>query len=197
MTETMTSAAGTTAVGRHRQSARNGQAAGLAGLKLAQLQALAGQLGITGGSRMRKGDLVAAISAHQRGSSVADRPVRAAKDVEPPTAEARRPSGHPAPRPVPQAAAQEAATRRGRSARSARPAAVAAAAAPPAATASSSPRETPASRPLPRPPPPRLPADAPLRPPGPVPSPGFRAGHRRRVAPPAAHPQPPRTGRRP
>lgn len=46
---------------------------GLAGLKLAQLQALAGQLGITGGSRMRKGDLVTAISAHQRGSSVADR----------------------------------------------------------------------------------------------------------------------------
>lgn len=46
---------------------------GLAGLKLAQLQALAAQLGITGGSRMRKGDLVAAISAHQRGSSVADR----------------------------------------------------------------------------------------------------------------------------
>ncbi|HEV7166501.1 MAG TPA: transcription termination factor Rho [Micrococcaceae bacterium] len=49
------------------------KSSGLAGLKLAQLQALAGQLGITGGSRMRKGDLVAAISDHQRGSSVADR----------------------------------------------------------------------------------------------------------------------------
>lgn len=46
---------------------------GLAGLKLAQLQALAGQLGISGGSRMRKGDLVTAISAHQRGGAVADR----------------------------------------------------------------------------------------------------------------------------
>ncbi|WP_313822236.1 transcription termination factor Rho [Citricoccus sp.] len=46
---------------------------GLAGLKLAQLQALASQLGITGGSRMRKSDLVAAISSHQRGGSVADR----------------------------------------------------------------------------------------------------------------------------
>ncbi|WP_343901967.1 transcription termination factor Rho [Arthrobacter rhombi] len=46
---------------------------GLAGLKLAQLQALASQLGITGGSRMRKGDLVTAISNHQRGGSVADR----------------------------------------------------------------------------------------------------------------------------
>jgi transcription termination factor Rho len=52
------------------------KSAGLAGLKLAQLQALAGQLGITGGSRMRKSDLVAAISDHQRGSAVADRPVK-------------------------------------------------------------------------------------------------------------------------
>ncbi len=46
---------------------------GLAGLKLAQLQALASQLGITGSSRMRKSDLVAAISSHQRGGAVADR----------------------------------------------------------------------------------------------------------------------------
>ena len=46
---------------------------GLAGLKLAQLQVLASQLGITGGSRMRKNDLVTAISNHQRGGSVADR----------------------------------------------------------------------------------------------------------------------------
>ncbi|GHG45094.1 hypothetical protein GCM10012320_10680 [Sinomonas cellulolyticus] len=43
---------------------------GIAGLKLAQLQALASQLGITGGSRMRKGDLVAAITAHQKGEPV-------------------------------------------------------------------------------------------------------------------------------
>ena len=54
------------------------KSAGLAGLKLAQLQVLAGQLGITGGSRMRKGDLVTAISDHQRGSSVADRAVKKA-----------------------------------------------------------------------------------------------------------------------
>lgn len=46
---------------------------GLASLKLAQLQALASQLGITGGSRMRKSDLVTAISDHQRGGVVADR----------------------------------------------------------------------------------------------------------------------------
>jgi transcription termination factor Rho len=52
------------------------KSSGLAGLKLAQLQALAGQLGITGGSRMRKSDLVSAISDHQRGSAVADRPKR-------------------------------------------------------------------------------------------------------------------------
>ena len=38
---------------------------GLASLKLAQLQALASQLGIAGGSRMRKADLVTAISDHQ------------------------------------------------------------------------------------------------------------------------------------
>ncbi|MBW4095897.1 MAG: hypothetical protein HIU81_11290, partial [Acidobacteria bacterium] len=54
-------------------SAAPAKSNGLAGLKLAQLQALAGQLGITGGSRMRKGDLVSAISDHQRGSKVADR----------------------------------------------------------------------------------------------------------------------------
>ncbi len=77
MTETVTSAAAP-------------KSAGLAGLKLAQLQALAGQLGITGGSRMRKGDLVDAISAHQRGSSIADRPARtAAKAGDAATAESK------------------------------------------------------------------------------------------------------------
>ncbi|GAB15350.1 transcription termination factor Rho [Arthrobacter globiformis NBRC 12137] len=45
------------------------KSSGLAGLKLAQLQALASQLGISGGSRMRKGDLVTAISAHRAGTS--------------------------------------------------------------------------------------------------------------------------------
>ncbi|MFC7402756.1 transcription termination factor Rho [Citricoccus sp. GCM10030269] len=56
---------------------------GLAGLKLAQLQALASQLGITGGSRMRKSDLVAAISSHQRGGSVADRkPAESAEQAD-------------------------------------------------------------------------------------------------------------------
>lgn len=63
---------------------------GLAALKLAQLQALASQLGIPGGSRMRKADLVTAISDHQRGGSVADRAAaeRAAKAAAAPAAEA-------------------------------------------------------------------------------------------------------------
>ncbi|WP_394938688.1 transcription termination factor Rho [Psychromicrobium sp. YIM B11713] len=66
---------------------------GLASLKLAQLQALAGQLGITGGSRMRKGDLVSAISAHQRGSSVADRDAKngGAKSTEDSAPKGRQP----------------------------------------------------------------------------------------------------------
>ncbi|WP_396278247.1 transcription termination factor Rho [Glutamicibacter creatinolyticus] len=49
------------------------KSAGLASLKMVQLQQLASQLGITGGSRMRKAELVAAISSHQRGGAVADR----------------------------------------------------------------------------------------------------------------------------
>ncbi|MFJ3956513.1 transcription termination factor Rho [Arthrobacter sp. NPDC090010] len=57
------------------------KSSGLAGLKLAQLQALASQLGISGSSRMRKGDLVTAISDHQRGSSVADRPAAKSADA--------------------------------------------------------------------------------------------------------------------
>ena len=54
------------------------KSSGLAGLKLAQLQALASQLGISGGSRMRKGDLVTAISAHRAGTPVSKAPARAA-----------------------------------------------------------------------------------------------------------------------
>lgn len=80
MTETATSAAAPKSAESNTTSAP-AKSAGLAGLKLAQLQVLAGQLGITGGSRMRKGDLVEAISAHQRGSSVADRPVRSSANA--------------------------------------------------------------------------------------------------------------------
>ncbi|MUN54068.1 transcription termination factor Rho [Kocuria koreensis] len=56
------------------QSSEQGKGnGGLSALKLAQLQALASQLGIVGARRMRKSALVDAISAHQRGSAVADR----------------------------------------------------------------------------------------------------------------------------
>ena len=55
---------------------------GLAGLKLAQLKALASQLGIPGSSRMRKSDLVEAISAHQRGGAVADREAQQKREAE-------------------------------------------------------------------------------------------------------------------
>ena len=60
-------------------SAAPAKSSGLAGLKLAQLQALASQLGISGGSRMRKGDLVTAISAHRAGTPVSKAPARAAE----------------------------------------------------------------------------------------------------------------------
>ncbi|ACL40318.1 transcription termination factor Rho [Pseudarthrobacter chlorophenolicus A6] len=59
------------------------KSSGLAGLKLAQLQALASQLGISGGSRMRKGDLVAAISAHRAGTPTTKAPARAEKASAP------------------------------------------------------------------------------------------------------------------
>ncbi|HET7414288.1 MAG TPA: transcription termination factor Rho [Arthrobacter sp.] len=74
MTETTDLTAG---VDKDSAAAEGNKSNGLAGLKLAQLQALAGQLGITGGSRMRKSDLVAAISNHQRGGAVADREAKA------------------------------------------------------------------------------------------------------------------------
>ncbi len=73
MTDTTDLLPGVAAQDAEPSGAATSKSSGLAGLKLAQLQALAGQLGITGGSRMRKSDLVSAISDHQRGSAVADR----------------------------------------------------------------------------------------------------------------------------
>ena len=58
------------------------KSSGLAGLKLAQLQALASQLGISGGSRMRKGDLVSAISAHRAGTPAVKAPAKTAKAAQ-------------------------------------------------------------------------------------------------------------------
>ena len=76
---TETTAETTQAQGAETSEAKNG---GLAGLKLAQLQALASQLGIKGSSRMRKSALVDAISAHQRGGAVAEREEKAAKQSD-------------------------------------------------------------------------------------------------------------------
>ncbi|MFW0168830.1 transcription termination factor Rho [Rothia sp. P4278] len=55
----------------------------LSTLKLAQLQSLASQLGITGARRMRKSDLVEAISSHQRGGAIADREEAPAPEAAP------------------------------------------------------------------------------------------------------------------
>ena len=63
---------------------------GLASLKLAQLQALASQLGITGSRRMRKSDLVAAIADHQRGGAVADREAAEKRAAEKKAAEQQK-----------------------------------------------------------------------------------------------------------
>ena len=57
-----TAASGTTGSARRRGN-------GLSGMLLPELQRLAGELGISGTGRMRKGDLVAAISARQVGGS--------------------------------------------------------------------------------------------------------------------------------
>nr|WP_256870841.1 transcription termination factor Rho [Paenarthrobacter nitroguajacolicus] len=73
----MASAVDTTSSAAESSTAATTKSSGLAGLKLAQLQALASQLGISGGSRMRKGDLVTAISAHRAGTSTTKAPAKA------------------------------------------------------------------------------------------------------------------------
>ncbi|MFE4227796.1 transcription termination factor Rho [Arthrobacter sp. NPDC056886] len=92
------------------------KSSGLAGLKLAQLQALASQLGISGGSRMRKGDLVTAISAHRAGTPVSKAPARAAEKASDNGTVSR--AAAPAAAPAADEAAQESPrARRGRSRR--------------------------------------------------------------------------------
>ncbi|MFF2029586.1 transcription termination factor Rho [Arthrobacter sp. NPDC058192] len=93
------------------------KSSGLAGLKLAQLQALASQLGISGGSRMRKGDLVTAISAHRAGTPVNQAPARVAEKATDngTVSRAKAPAAEPA---AEEAPAQEGTrARRGRSRR--------------------------------------------------------------------------------
>ncbi|HEY8753655.1 MAG TPA: transcription termination factor Rho [Arthrobacter sp.] len=124
------------------------KSSGLAGLKLAQLQALASQLGISGGSRMRKGDLVTAISAHRAGTSVSKAPAKASEKAT---------ENHVAPAAAPVAAAADTAdaadaTRvrgRGRSRRAVSDGVVAAPAAATAVEApAAAPAEAPASAPV-------------------------------------------------
>ncbi|WP_115788866.1 transcription termination factor Rho [Arthrobacter silvisoli] len=96
------------------------KSSGLAGLKLAQLQALASQLGISGGSRMRKGDLVAAISAHRAGGSTAQAPAKTEAKAEAPAKaapKARAAAKAPAAEAVETAAPQESAAPEGTRAR--------------------------------------------------------------------------------
>ncbi|MGF6833788.1 transcription termination factor Rho [Paenarthrobacter sp. TE4293] len=84
MTETteLASAVDTTSSAAESSTAATTKSSGLAGLKLAQLQALASQLGISGGSRMRKGDLVTAISAHRAGTSTTKAPAKASASAK-------------------------------------------------------------------------------------------------------------------
>ena len=96
-------------------TAATAKSSGLAGLKLAQLQALASQLGISGGSRMRKGDLVSAISAHRAGATTSKAPT-AAKAVAAkaaPAAPEAETAAAPAAAPV-EAPAQDGTRARGR-----------------------------------------------------------------------------------
>lgn len=62
----------------------------LSTLKLTQLQSLAVQLGITGARRMRKSNLVEAISNHQRGGAMAEREEQSAESQEQKPAKAQK-----------------------------------------------------------------------------------------------------------
>lgn len=90
------------------------KSSGLAGLKLAQLQALASQLGISGGSRMRKGDLVSAISAHRAGTSAPKAPARGAAKTTGDSSAAADVTAPAAPAAATEAPAQEGTRARGR-----------------------------------------------------------------------------------
>ncbi|QQQ61210.1 transcription termination factor Rho [Paenarthrobacter ureafaciens] len=145
MTETteLASAVDTTSSAAESSTAATTKSSGLAGLKLAQLQALASQLGISGGSRMRKGDLVNAISAHRAGTPATKAPAKApskgsaaAAPKEAPAVEQQPEKAAPVAETAGEAAPQEAPRRgRGRSRRASSDGVVAAAEAAAAATA--------------------------------------------------------------
>ena len=82
-------ASGTTGSARRRGN-------GLSGMLLPELQRLAGELGISGTGRMRKGDLVAAISARQVGGSApADAAPSASNGIRGPRRRGPRSRRHP------------------------------------------------------------------------------------------------------
>jgi transcription termination factor Rho len=131
-------------------SAAPAKSSGLAGLKLAQLQALASQLGISGGSRMRKGDLVSAISAHRAGTPLTKAPAKSAEkrteSVAAPAAAAVAAPAASAPADTTEAPAEGTRARgRGRSRRAVSDGVVAPAAAEAAAEAPAAPAEAPAA----------------------------------------------------
>ncbi len=75
---------------------------GLSGMLLPELQRLAAELGISGTGRMRKGDLVAAISARQVGgadSTASAGPVGGTAPTAAPRVASPRPAVSPPPRP--------------------------------------------------------------------------------------------------
>ncbi|MBT8161102.1 MULTISPECIES: transcription termination factor Rho [Arthrobacter] len=109
MTETteLASAVDTTSSADESSTAATAKSSGLAGLKLAQLQALASQLGISGGSRMRKGDLVSAISAHRAGATTTKAPAKAPARAAAAKSAAATPAAEATEAPSSEAAAQE------------------------------------------------------------------------------------------
>ncbi|MDN6534209.1 MAG: Rho termination factor N-terminal domain-containing protein, partial [Yaniella sp.] len=93
------------------QTPTDNGSAGLGGLKIAQLQTLASQLGITGTSRMRKAQLVEVIADHQRGGS--DTARQAVEEAKAAAAKERKSRGNAAKtkdaeQPAEQASAKEA-----------------------------------------------------------------------------------------
>ena len=86
MTDT-TTAVDTADSSRPRRRTTGG---GLSAMLLPELKSLAGQLGISGASGMRKGDLVAAIESHQRASSPKSGSAAASSDAPATGSERRR-----------------------------------------------------------------------------------------------------------
>ncbi len=150
MTETteLSSAVDTSTSAAGSSTAAPAKSSGLAGLKLAQLQALASQLGISGGSRMRKGDLVTAISAHRAGTPATKAPAKAAEKATENHAAAAAPVAAASETTEAPAAEGSRARGRGRSRRAVSDGVVAAPAAAAAEAPAAAPAEAPAAAPV-------------------------------------------------